>query len=58
LFTSVPPFKGDSLAATLDAIIYHQPVPLTQARPDLHPELERIVTRALEKDRELRYQSG
>jgi Tol biopolymer transport system component/serine/threonine protein kinase len=58
LLTSVPPFKGESIASTLDAIIHHQPVPLTQARPDLHPELERIVTRALEKDRELRYQSA
>ncbi|MEK7831732.1 MAG: protein kinase, partial [Acidobacteriota bacterium] len=58
LLAGLPPFKGDRMAAILDAIIHHQPVALTAARPDLNPELERIVSRALEKDRELRYQSA
>ncbi len=58
LLTGVPPFKGASIASTLDAIIHHQPVPLTTVQPDLHDELERILARALEKDRELRYQSA
>ncbi|MBP6821155.1 MAG: serine/threonine-protein kinase, partial [Acidobacteria bacterium] len=58
LLAGLPPFKGDRIAAILDAIIHHQPVPLTAVRPDLHSELERIVSRALEKDRELRYQSA
>ncbi len=58
LLTSLPPFKGDRMAAILDAIIHHQPIAPTQARPDLHPELDRILARALEKDREFRYQSA
>ncbi len=58
LLTGLPPFKGDRMAAILDAIIHHQPVALTTTRPDLNSELDRIVSRALEKDRELRYQSA
>ncbi len=58
LLTGLPPFKGDRMAAILDAIIHHQPIALTAARPDLNSELDRIVSRALEKDRELRYQSS
>lgn len=58
LLTSVLPFKGDRTAAILDAIVHHIEVPITQVRPDLTPELERIVARALEKDRELRYQTA
>lgn len=58
LLAGLPPFKGDRMAAILDGIIHHQPVPLITARPDLNPEINRIVGRALEKDRELRYQSA
>ncbi len=58
LLAGAPPFKGDSVAATLDAIVHHQPLPLTQLRPDLPPELERIISHCLEKDRELRCQTA
>jgi eukaryotic-like serine/threonine-protein kinase len=58
LLTGVPPFKGHSAAATLDAIVHHQPLSLTQINAALHPETERIVNRLLEKERELRYQTA
>jgi eukaryotic-like serine/threonine-protein kinase len=58
LLAGVPPFKGDTTAATLDAIVHHQPLPLAQLRPDAPPELERIINHCLEKDRELRYQTA
>ena len=58
LLAGVPPFKGHRTAALLDAIIHHDPLPLTELRSGLPPELDRIVTRALEKDRELRYQTA
>ena len=58
LLTGLPPFKGDRMAAILDAIIHYKPILPTQARPDLNPELDHIIVRALEKDRELRYQSA
>jgi serine/threonine protein kinase len=58
LLAGSPPFKGDTPAATLDAIVHYQPVPLTQLRPYLNPECERLITRMLEKDRELRYQTA
>lgn len=58
LLTGSPPFKGDKPAAILDAVTHHTPLPLTQLRPDLNPELARVVGRMLEKDRERRYQSA
>ncbi|MEO6725271.1 MAG: hypothetical protein ABIP14_08205, partial [Blastocatellia bacterium] len=58
LIIGAPPFKGHSTAATLDAIVHHQPIPVTQLRPEVNTELERIVGRTLEKDRELRYQTA
>lgn len=58
LLTGTLPFKGNSTAGILDAIIHHDPVPVIQARKDVHPELGRIVGRMLEKDRNLRYQTA
>ncbi|MDQ3011195.1 MAG: serine/threonine-protein kinase, partial [Acidobacteriota bacterium] len=58
LLTGVLPFKGDRTAAILDAIVHYKEIPLTQVRPDLHTELEHIVSRTLEKDRDLRYQTA
>jgi eukaryotic-like serine/threonine-protein kinase len=58
LAVGAPPFKGVTTPATLDAIVHHTPVPLAQLKPTLHQELGLIVDRALEKKRDLRYQSA
>ena len=50
------PFNGPSTAVILDAILNRAPVPPVRLNPELPTELERIINRALEKDRNLRYQ--
>jgi len=56
--TGTLPFRGGSIGLILSAILNDIPVPVMQMNPGLPPELERIIHKALEKDRNLRYQSA
>ena len=56
--TSRMTFSGNTAAIIHDAILNRAPTPLARVNPDLPPELEGIVNKALEKDRKLRYQSA
>jgi non-specific serine/threonine protein kinase len=52
------PFQGETSAVVFDAILNRQPPPLSQVNPSAPAELARIIEQALEKDRDLRFQSA
>ena len=58
MVTGKSPFLASNTAATFVAILHDQPTPPSQLRPGLPAELERIINKAIEKDRDLRYQSA
>jgi serine/threonine protein kinase/tetratricopeptide (TPR) repeat protein len=54
--TGCLPFRGESTGVIFESILNRAPVPTVRLNPDLSAELERIINKCLEKDRNLRYQ--
>jgi tetratricopeptide (TPR) repeat protein/TolB-like protein/predicted Ser/Thr protein kinase len=54
--TGALPFRGENSAVISDGIMNRVPVPAVRLNPNLQPKLEDVINKALEKDRNLRYQ--
>jgi TolB-like protein/Tfp pilus assembly protein PilF len=54
--TGVLPFRGDTTGAVFDSVLHKAPVALARLNAEIPADLDRIITKALEKDPRLRYQ--
>jgi eukaryotic-like serine/threonine-protein kinase len=58
MITGTQPFKGQTTAAVFDGILHRAPTAPVRLNPEASVELEQIVSKALDKDRTLRYQTA
>ena len=56
--TGTQPFRGETTAVIFEGLLNRVPVQALRLNPEMPAELDRIITKALEKDRDLRYQTA
>jgi len=58
MVTGQPPFSGETPAVIFDGILNREPTPVSERAPTIPMRLQEVINTALEKDRDLRYQSA